>query len=55
MLLKFGENRLIHAEIYELFSKFKMAAAVTLDFENFAYLTQGINTSWYQVYAVKIW
>ncbi len=31
-----------------------MAATAILDFEKFAYLTRGINTSWYQVYAVKI-
>ncbi len=30
-----------------------MAATTILDFKKFAYMIQGINTSWYLVYAVK--
>ena len=55
MLLKFGENCFIHAEIINIFAKSKMAAAAILDFAKIAYLTNRVNTTWYQVYAVKIW
>ena len=30
-----------------------MAAAAILDFRKYAYLTQGINTSWHEVFAVN--
>ena len=55
MLLKFGEHRFIHAEIINIFLNSRWRPPAILDFEKFAYLTHGINTSWYQVYAVQIW
>jgi hypothetical protein len=32
-----------------------MAAAAILDFEKFAYMTEGIDTGWHKVSAVKFW
>ena len=54
-LLKFGENNFILAEIINIFLKSKMAAAAILDFGNFAFLTNRVDDSWYQVYAGEIW
>ena len=47
MLVKFGKNRFILAEIINIFLKSKMAAAAILDFIKFAYLTKGNYPSWH--------
>ena len=53
LLLNFGENCLIHAENINNFRSPRWRPPPSCILQKFAYLAQGINIGWLQVFAVK--